>query len=437
MNKIMRVAVREFVESFTRKAFIVGGIIFPILISGAIVAMTLLKEPGNIKDRKIVLIDHSGFVATMLEEALKQRNETGIFDKESGKQVRPAYHLEVVEPANDLKIQKLELSCRVKRKEIHAFLEVDGAVVDPAEAPQAARIFYYSENPALDEMKNWISWPINNHLITIRLKAAGLDDELVKGFFNWVPVEGRGLLSVDKGTGRVQDARTVTKFEALGIPAVMAFLLLIIILMCTTPLVASTLEEKTNRISEILLASARPFELMMGKLIGNLGVSIAGAVVYAAMGIIAVSYMKYSEFIPYHVLPWFFVYLTVAIFMNGAIFVAVGAACNDSREVQALILPAMIPMLFPLMVTGFILKDPLSGFSTWISLIPPFTPVAMLLRQASAAAVPLWQPYVGLAGVIIFTLFTVWLSGRIFRVGFLMQGKGPSIKDLIRWAIKG
>jgi len=96
-------------------------------------------------------------------------------------------------------------------------------------------------------------------------------------------------------------------------------------------------------------------------------------------------------------------------------------------------LPALIPMLiyFP------VVKEPLSGFATTMSLIPIFTPLLMVLRLATPESIPAWQPYAGLVGVLLTTLFFVWAGGRIFRVAILTQGTPPKLSNMVRWALKG
>jgi ABC-2 type transport system permease protein len=94
-------------------------------------------------------------------------------------------------------------------------------------------------------------------------------------------------------------------------------------------------------------------------------------------------------------------------------------------------------MLIPMFLLGPVLREPNSTFALVSSLIPPFTPVLMLMRQATPAGVPLWQPIVGLVGVCLFTALVLLAGSRIFRVGLLMQGKPPHLRDLLRWAWRG
>ena len=208
-------------------------------------------------------------------------------------------------------------------------------------------------------------------------------------------------------------------------------------MMGAMPLLNAVMDEKSQRIAEVLLGSVKPFQLMMGKLLGSVGVSLTGAAVYVIGGIVAVRHIGLGEYIPYHILPWFFAYMLIAILMLGSILAALGSACNDSKEAQGMAMPAMLPVMIPMFIMMPVLKEPQSAFATWLSLFPPFTPMLMLLRQGTPAGVPMWQPWVGLRGVLTFTVFFVWAGGRIFRVGILMQGKPPKLADILRWAIRG
>ena len=186
-----------------------------------------------------------------------------------------------------------------------------------------------------------------------------------------------------------------------------------------------------------MLASVTPFQFSMGKLIGGVGVCLTAASVYVAAGIATVHTMDLGAYIPYHLLPWFFVYVILAIFMYGALFAALGAACNDFSETQSVTLPAMLPVLVPMFVQMPVVTQPQSAFATVLSLFPVFTPQIMLMRQGTPGGVAAWQPWVGLVGVVACTFFFVWAGGRIFRVGILMQGTPPRLGNLIRWAIRG
>jgi len=199
----------------------------------------------------------------------------------------------------------------------------------------------------------------------------------------------------------------------------------------------SVMEEKNQRIAEVLIASVRPFEFMMGKVLGGLAVALTASSVYIIGGAATITRMGMAEYLPYHLLPWFFVYMLLAIIMFGSNFAAVGSACSDAKDAQTLTLPAMLPVMVPMFLLGPILKHPTGPFATVLSLLPPFTPTLMMMRQSSSMTIPAWQPWVGLAGIVVFTLLSVWAGGRIFRVAILTQGKPPRLTTLLKWAIRG
>jgi ABC-2 type transport system permease protein len=123
--------------------------------------------------------------------------------------------------------------------------------------------------------------------------------------------------------------------------------------------------------------------------------------------------------------------------MFGAVAAAMGATCNEPKDAQSLTFPTLIPALVPMFVYFPIAKEPLSGFATWMSLLPPFTPTLMILRIATPEPIPVWQPILGLVGVVIFTLLSVWAGGRLFRTAILMQGTPPKLSNILRWAVRG
>jgi ABC-2 type transport system permease protein len=138
------------------------------------------------------------------------------------------------------------------------------------------------------------------------------------------------------------------------------------------------------------------------------------------------------------VVIWFLVYLVLAVFMFGSLFIAVGAACTDLKETQSLLLPVMLLAVFPLFFLQQIIQEPDGALATGLSFFPFATPSLMVARIAIPPGVPdWWQPFLGVAGVLVTTLFCVWVAGRIFRVGLLMQGKGASFSEIVKWAWKG
>jgi len=438
VRKILRFALREYKAAVKTKGFIIGLLLAPLVMGGGLIAFLLLKDRVDTTDKRVAVVDRSGLVTRALVSAAEFRNANEILDKESGKKIRPAHFFEEVKPStNDPKGQRLELSDRVRSGELHGFIEIGPQVVHPGKDPEAFQISYYAKNAAMDDLRGWAAWAINNRLRQVRLADAGVKESDVKDLFFWVSVDGLGLVLLDESTGAIAEGKRASPLEAILIPIVIMMLMLLMIMMSVPGMLHSVMEEKTQRIAEVLLGSIKPFEFMAAKLVGGIAVSLTSSAVYFIGGIIALQVMGYEDYVPLHVLPWFFAYMLLAIIMFGAWSAALGSTCNEAKDAQSLSFPTILPALFPMFIYFPVVKEPLGSFATWMSLVPPFTPLLMVLRLCTPGGVPAWQPFAGLLGVLLFTLFFVWAAGRIFRVAILMQGTPPKLANIVRWAIRG
>jgi ABC-2 type transport system permease protein len=435
MHKILTIALREYREAVKTKGFLITLIMMPVLMGGSTVISILTQSKVDTSDKNIVIIDHSGLFPESLQQSVERHNEFEIFKAETHEKVKPAFNVEFVEPDNENLIkQKIELSDRVRAKELYGYFEIGRSVLHPDRDPENSFVRFYSESSILDETGNWFSNPINNHLRELRLSEMHLPSDSTKELFYWAGIENLGLLKMDANTGEIKDAQKTNVIRSILIPYVIAMLIFMMVIMTSMPLITAVLEEKMERIAEVLLATVTPFQFMAGKIIGSTSVSLTTAVIYVVGGVVTVQLLGGSDFIPYNLIPWFFLYLVFFLIMAGSIMTALGSACNDNKDAQNLSFPAMLPILLPIFVIMPVLRSPTGSFATFISLIPPFTPILMLVRQATPATIPAWQPYAGLAGVILFTLFSVWIGARIFRTGILMQGQKPTLANLIKYA---
>ncbi|MBN2169747.1 MAG: ABC transporter permease [Candidatus Krumholzibacteriota bacterium] len=435
MRKTLKLAKREYLAAVRSKGFIIALVLAPILMSGSILAMALLGDKVDTTDQRLAVVDRSGVVAEALVAAAEERNAQAVHD-EAGKKVRPAYLIEVVPPAADAAAQRLALSDRVRAGELRAFLEIGPEVLHPGEDAEARAIRYHARNATMDDLRGWLGWPVNTTLRKARLAEAGMDAAALDAMLIYMGVEAMGLVERDAAGGAAA-ARRSSEGEALGVPFAMVMLMFLMLMMGAIPQLNAVMEEKNQRIAEVLLGSVSPFQFMMGKVLGGLAVSLTGAIVYVALGVVALSYTAVAFPVPYHILPWFFAWTLLAVVMTGSAMAAVGSACNDPKEAQSLAMPAMMPVLIPMFLLVPVIKSPTSGLATGLSFFPSFTPMLMLLRQSTPEGVPAWQPWAGLAIVLAATVLTIRAGGRIFRVAILMKGQPPTIKNLLRWALRG
>ncbi|MFA6108803.1 MAG: ABC transporter permease [Candidatus Latescibacterota bacterium] len=437
MRQVLRLAGREYNAAVRTKGFIIGLVLAPLLMGGGILGMVLLKGHTDTDDLRVALVDRSGLLSSAVLEAAQARNASELRDAE-GRKVRPAYLIEpVAAPTEDPLVLRLHLSERVRRGELHAFVEIGPEVLHPERSAEGARIGYYAQNAALDEVRRWLATPINGRLRQLRLAEAGVSPAVVEAATAWVPVEGMGLASMDRETGKVADGERSSEAAAVGVPMAMMFFMFMMLMMGAAPLMNSVMEEKTQRIAEVILGSVRPFEFMMGKLVGGAAVSLTASAVYVLVAAVAATTQGFGGLFPYAVLPWFFAYMVLAVFMVGAMMAALGAACDTPRDTQTLGLPAMLPLMIPMFIMVPILEQPQGSLATWLSLVPIWTPLLMLPRLASPGGVPVWQPVLGLVGMGLFAVLSVWAGGRVFRVGLLMQGQPPRLGTILRWVLRG
>jgi ABC-2 type transport system permease protein len=437
MRKILRIAKREYKTSVRTKGFIIALVLMPVMMGGSGLAMYLFQGQVDTRDKKVIILDRSGIVADVILRAVEARNAAEVMDEETGKKVKPVWIFEQVETdPSDALAQRLELSDRVRNGKLHAFLEIGPNVKHPQTDWEAARIAYYAQNAAIDNIRGWLTGPINTFLRKTRLEEAGIESEQAEAALFWLEVAPLGLVSLDEA-GQIKEAKRSSEAQAILAPLILFFLFFMMIMMGAMPQLQSVMEEKSQRIAEVLLGSIKPFEFMAGKVLGGLAVSLTAATVYVIGGVFILRRLNLADFVPYQILPWFFAYLVLAIVMFGSMLAALGATCNDAKDAQNLTFPAMIPVFIPMFLLMPILQEPTSSFATALSLFPPFTPMLMLLRISAPVGIPMWQPWVGLIGVILFALLSIWTGGRIFRMAILMQGQPPKLSSILRWAVRG
>lgn len=433
MNKTLVIAKREYIAAVRTKGFIITMLLLPIFMGGGFIVMALTQDKVDLTDKRIAVIDQSGLVGQHLVESAEMRNQNFVLDSATGEKKAPAYYIELIELNEaDPERQKLELSDRVRSKEITSFLTVGPDILHPVPGDEASRAAYYSEQSLMDETRSWIGYVLNDRLRQIRVEELGLDATVVSDLFSTINLERMGLSRVDSRTGGIKDARKSNEFEAIVVPYVLLFLMFISIMMSAATLLNAVMEEKSERIAEVLLGSVSPTQFMMGKVLGGLAVSLTTTIIYILGGILMMNRFEMADLIPYSILPWFFIYMLLHIIMVGSAFAGLGAICNDSKDAQAIQFPAMLPLILPMFMVMPVIQNPLGGLATWASLFPPFTPMLMLIRQATQVTIPVWQLVVGLVGVVLFTILSVWIGGRLFRANIIIHGRRPRFGVLLR-----
>ncbi len=440
IHKIYVVATTEFGSAIRTKSFIVSLLLLPVIMGASILLQIFVAERVDTKPRKFVVIDQSGALYPAIEQAALAHNAK--LPDARGKNARPRME-PGLEPsptalrAGDSSLA-LDLADRIHRGEIDAYVEIPSGVIEPAADAKENALQYHSNNPNDDTIRNWLTEVVNVAVRARRFRSAGLDQALAERLSRPVLVENLGLVERSSEGGSaagVKSAEKVDRVRTELVPAALMFIMFFVIMTSAPQLLNSVIEEKMSRISEVLLGSVTPFELMMGKLLGNAGIAMLLAALYVGGGFVVLVYYGYANVISPGLIAALVLFLFLAILLYGSLYTAVGSACSELKDAQSLMMPVMLLSMLPVFVWTAVLKNPASPLSVGMSLFPPASPFLMLMRLALRPAPPAWQVVLSVVLTTLTAMAIVWAAGKIFRTGLLMQGKPPSFVELARWVM--
>lgn len=428
MTRAIVIARSEFLAIVRGKAFIIGILMMPVLIGLSIGFQIFASRQADVADHKLAVLDRSGVLYDAIDAAAAEHNRESTA---SGGRTGPVFLLERVpaETADD--DVQVRLSDRVRSRDLFAFVDIPASVTDPSKSDED-ELRYYTETPSYSTLPNWIRATVEREAAARRFASAAVDAAQVERLSRSATLTTLNL--VTRGAdGTVADARRVGPLQTFVLPFALAYLLFFAVMSAAPQLLTAVIEEKMSRISEVLIASVSPTQLMTGKLLGVSAVAALLALVYVMGGVYLALQTGQPDLIPVSLLLWFVVFLLTAVLMFGAVFLAVGAACSDIKDSQSMMQPLMIFLLLPILAAPVVIQAPHSTLSVILSMIPTATPFLMLVRLALTPPPPMWQVAVSLLLTALSTAALIWAAGRVFRVGLLMQGKPPNLPELLRW----
>jgi ABC-2 type transport system permease protein len=466
VNKLMQVAIREFLATVLTKAFLLGILIPPVIMGGVIALMPLLmnQKPPRTEGR-VALIDQSGLVGPLIDAeftpekltqtAQERTEEIQNLAKDNVPQNSPIdtnmavaqalrtdshLALEVLDDQTSVAAAKSQISTSRRRDEIQgtnprlALVVIPKGAVDLAAAPKPTdagaapefQPFDMFVAPTLDiEVKNQVENAVERAITNARLRNAGMDQSVVRQLTR--PVRSNSITVTDQGERKSNDA------AKMFIPAAFMFLLWMSVFTSGQSLLSSTIEEKSSRVMEVLLSAASPMQIMVGKILGQMGVGLLMLGVYGGAGIAALIYSALDQNIDPMNILYFAVYFVIAFFLIACMMSAIGSAVSELREAQTLMTPVMLVLIIPMVLWMPILRNPNSVFAQVCSFVPPVSPFVMVLRIAGSEPVPFWQIPVSMAIGIVSVFVAAWAASKIFRIGVLMYGKPPNLRTLLSW----
>ncbi len=439
-TKILAVVRREYVERIRTKAFWIGTLIIPFLLIG-IIAVQIAVMRRATGQRRVAVVDRTGHLFAPLQAELaraeqpsaatervrpgdsaEERQRTA--SEAAGRNIR--WVLENRSPAGDLgKIQEgLRKEVLAKKTDAYVILDPDMIAKD--------RVEYYSTSVSEFVAMNQLERALNRVLLREKIAARGLPPEV------GTELERRVELKPFKVT-----ATGTSEEKGAGIVAVIIFFFLMYstFFMYGYQVMRGVIEEKNNRIVEVIIASVRPTELMLGKIFGIGGVGLTQYLVWAgiAAGLslpaVASAFAAGADVIPKvpaSVLAFFVLFFLCGYFMYASMYTAIAAPFNTDQEAQQFAMIPMVMIISAVAIYPAVLNNPSGGLAVFFSLLPFTAPLMMFLRT-SIAPVPLWQIALCLVLLIGTTAALAWFAGRIYRVGILMYGKKPTVPEIVRW----
>ena len=408
MDKVLLIIQREYLTRVRKKSFIVMIFVVPcLLLAMGFVIYLVGKDSTELGEKQVVkVLDQSGQFAGKFKD---QKNLEFKTTQQSYADVK-------AEALKDANLAVLQIPVDFTKK--------DAVKISSQKKPGITLIEKIGSEMNDIAMNNGM---IKNHIDTAILHSIKSDISL-----NAVEITATGDNQTNLGAN-------------IGVGIACSILIYLSLFIYGAQVMRGVIEEKTSRIIEVIISSVKPFQLMLGKIIG---VGLVGLTQFSAWIILSIISSKIVGHslsggmqgalavlatIPVgKVLFCFIFYFLAGYLLYSALFAAVGSAVDSETETQQFMFPITMPLLFTYLLSVTILfRAPDSPLAVWLSIIPFTSPVAMMLRMPFG--VPDWQLYLSMALLIVGFVFTTYIAARIYRVGILMYGKKASYKELVKW----
>jgi ABC-2 type transport system permease protein len=434
IDPILTIAKREYLSRVKTKGFWIATLLLPLAMAALTILPSLIAMKSRASQRLAIVDEAGGYgetLAAKLVEATKPKpSGTPVVERKRANEDETAqFEVELVARAGDRDAQRAELDRKVLAGEIDAWLWLS------QEGLAKNEVEYHAESVSNFMTQGRLSNVVSEVVGTARLRAAGIDATQVAELTHEVDLETTRVLA----EGSRQEGGMAGFFLAYFL----FFLLYMVTLLYGQQVMNGVLEEKTSRIVEVLLATVKPIELLVGKLLGiglagltqlaiwlTTMVTLSAPAVLTALAIVPadVQLPQVSLMLVVHFLTLFL--LGFSLFAT--LYATIGAATNNVQEAQQFAGFLVIFLVAPMFFLIPIINDPDSTLAVVLSMIPPLTPMLMMLRIAVKTP-PLWQILTAYALTAAFIAFLVWVCARIYRIGILMYGKKPTFQELWRW----
>ena len=432
MNKIFLIIQREYLTRVRKRSFLLTTILVPLVIIGFYAAIIAVAVSDTSDEEQIAVIDDANLFDGKIEADKNASVSYDLIKDETIQSFKKKYH----------------------DRGYSALLYIPQLNLDKPDSIQL-----HSKSAVSLNIKNKIESKVDKAIEQKRLANENIDREKYESIHSEISIENR----LDSSDGEKKSVEGV----AYAVAFAAGILIYMILLIYGSMVMRGVMEEKTNRISEVVISSVKPFQLMMGKIIGIGAVGITQFIIWIVLiGLLqftipllfpsiagqipqtgpegvplageATMIAKITEglqSIPIGLLlVCFLFYFLGGYLMYASLFAAIGSVSEDQQEAQQLVFPVMMPIILGFVILTKAIQDPNSGLALFGSLFPLTSPIVMLGRIPFG--VPWTELVLSMVLLILFFLFCTWLAGRIYRTGILMYGKKGSWKEMTKWAFK-
>lgn len=414
-NALGIIVSREYCERVKRKSFIISTILTPLLMLAMMLVPSLMAILQGPEEKKVAVIDETGIIAPMLQ------NMGGVTFTTTNK------------PLDDLKVDET----------YDAILTIGPNAI----ADQAEGINFYTRSASSLQTESFIVDQIENSVRNIRIKAQNIEnlDEILRQI---EPDVELATFRIDQG----EDQSTSSLLSyMLGMFTML--ILYMFILLYGNMVMTSIIEEKSNRVLELVVSSVKPAQLMAGKIIGVGLVALTQVLIWTVLVLacsafvmptmigmassadpsmaVALGQLADVGFMA-RLMLFMTVFLVGGYLFYASIFAAIGSAVDNIQDASQLQSVATVPIILAIVIAMTVINDPNSSFAVWTSIIPFTSPMVMMARMPFG--IPVWQEIVSAVTLFLSFMLLVWVAAKIYRVGIFMYGKKPSLMELIRWA---
>lgn len=424
MPRTWPVVKREFTEVLRSKMFIIGTLFGPLLFVGIMVLEIVMVRSGG-GEKSLVLVDAT---TEQVGQGVARALETPTPAQGPGGK-RTIFHVQVAPlGAQDPDAVRSAVQARIDRKEI------DGYIWLPANVLENGTAAYVGRSATNMELVARIQASVQDAVQTVRLADQGIDQRRLATALRRVPFETRKAAS-----GAAQGSGTALFF--LGY--VLGLVIYMVVIIFGAAVMRGVLEEKKDRIVEVVVSSIKAKELMMGKVLGIGGASLLQVAVWVGFAALGLRYgsQLLARFgaagvtmpqVPGSLGAVFLLYFAGGFFLYSGAYAALGAMAASDQDMQQLQMPVIMVLMFSYLTTMRAMTDPEGTFSRVASWVPFSSPMIMPVRSALTPVSPL-EIAGSLLTLVLTALLIIWLGGKIYRVGILATGKRPTMKELATW----